>query len=290
MKPANDMRQLFQRAAVHTNPRMDKAVFEVVLAAREKATSEDSTVIRPGIRSVCMRSSITRLAVAAAVIAVIGLGIFEFIGTGGRSGVVWAEVAQKVQASRSVVYRETGESNGDYVITYLSPTQYRSDGFKGGQLWMTMWDNRGTGKRVVLLHAQKGYVLENMTLTEEGNRKHADYQDPAWWVRQFMACRYTKLEPKEIDGTLCEGIETTDLALVADHTSEYVTDSLVARLWVSTKTGYPVLFEGKFHGHMLEGESSRLYTNTTVIDQFQWDVELDAGVFEPNIPPGYEQM
>ncbi len=24
--------------------------------------------------------------------------------------------------------------------------------------------------------------------------------------------------------------------------------------------------------------------------QFQWDVELEAGVFEPNIPPDYEQM
>jgi len=236
-----------------------------------------------------MRSPILKLGIAAAVIAVVGLGLLEFAGTGSKSGVVWAEVLQKVQASRGVIYRDTRGADG-YEITYLSPTQYRSDGFKGGQLWMTMWDNRATGKRVVLLHFQKGYVLEDMTLREEDSRKHANYQDPTWWVRQFMACQYTKLKPKEIDGTLCEGIETTDPALVADHKSKYVTDSLVARLWVSTKTGYPVLFEGEFHGHVLEGGSSRPYTNTTVIDRFQWDVELDAGVFEPSIPAGYEQM
>jgi hypothetical protein len=229
MKPVDNINQLFRHAAVRTNPRMDETVFEVVLAAREKTTSEDSTVTRSGIRSVCMRSPITRLAVAAAVLAVVGLGVFEFIGTGGRSGVVWAEVAQRVQASRGVIYRERGETDGDYVITHLSPTQYRSDGFKKGQLWMTMWDNRETAKRVVLLHFQKGYVLENMTLREEDSRKHANYQDPAWWVQQFMTCRYTKLEPKEIDGTLCEGIETTDLALVADHESAYVTDNLVGQ-------------------------------------------------------------
>ena len=26
------------------------------------------------------------------------------------------------------------------------------------------------------------------------------------------------------------------------------------------------------------------------MNQFQWDVELEAGVFEPNIPPDYKQM
>ena len=27
-----------------------------------------------------------------------------------------------------------------------------------------------------------------------------------------------------------------------------------------------------------------------IMDQFQWDVELDPSLFEPNIPPDYEQM
>jgi hypothetical protein len=26
------------------------------------------------------------------------------------------------------------------------------------------------------------------------------------------------------------------------------------------------------------------------MDQFQWDVELDRGIFEPNIPPDYEDI
>ena len=234
-----------------------------------------------------MRSPIAKLAVAAAIIAVVALGLFEFIDTGNTSGVVWAEVAQRVEASRGVIYRErhgtesqparTMES--DYGITYLSPTQYRAESFKEGRCWITMYDNRSTAKRVVLLHAQKGYVLEDMTLTDEGDRKHANYQDPTYWVRKFMACKYTKLEPREVDGTLCEGIETTDLGLCSDEGLRI--DSLIARLWVSVETGYPVLLEGEFHG-----ESS---TNV-VFDQFQWDAELDPSVFEPNIPPDYEQM
>jgi len=27
-----------------------------------------------------------------------------------------------------------------------------------------------------------------------------------------------------------------------------------------------------------------------IMDQFQWDVEMEAGTFEPNIPPDYKQL
>jgi hypothetical protein len=251
----------------------------IVLAAHETSRPLEpaATLVIP--RRTIMRNPITKLVAAAAVIAVISLGIFEFVGTGSRSGVAWAEVAQKVGASRGVIYRERRGADNDYSITYLSPTRHRSEAFLKGQPWMTMYDDRGTGKRVVLLHAQKGYVLEDMTLTAEGNRKHANFQDPTWWVQKFLTCAYTKLEPREIDGTPCEGIETTDTALVADHDSQV--SSLVARLWVSVETGYPVLFEGEFHGQQ---------SGNVVFDQFQWDAELDPGLFEPKIPADYQQM
>jgi hypothetical protein len=229
-----------------------------------------------------MRSSVTRIAIAAAVVVAVLIGISQFGGS--PAGVAWGQVAQKVQASRGVIYRELrGQerptTDKDREITYLSPTHYRSEGFRDGVPWMTMWDDRAAGKRVVLLHNQKQYAIENFTPTEQSNRKHANYQDPAWWVQTFLACKYAKLEPKEIDSVRCEGIETTDLALLADHENEV--KSLVARLWVSVETGYPVLFEGEFHGQQ---------KSYTVFDQFQWDVAIDPSVFEPNIPAGYEQM
>ena len=55
------------------------------------------------------------------------------------------------------------------------------------------------------------------------------------------------------------------------------------QLWVSVETGYPVLFESKISA---EAEGNQLESQA-VLDQFQWDVELDPGIFEPNIPPDY---
>jgi hypothetical protein len=39
---------------------------------------------------------------------------------------------------------------------------------------------------------------------------------------------------------------------------------------------------GEYKGEVWESES--------VMDQFQWDVELDPNIFEPNIPPDYEAV
>jgi outer membrane lipoprotein-sorting protein len=58
------------------------------------------------------------------------------------------------------------------------------------------------------------------------------------------------------------------------------------RLWVSAETGYPVLYESKMSGES-EGQVWEL---ESVMDQFQWDVELGPDIFEPNIPPDYEKV
>jgi hypothetical protein len=57
-------------------------------------------------------------------------------------------------------------------------------------------------------------------------------------------------------------------------------------LWVSAETGYPVLYESKMSGEY-EGQ---VWESESVTDQFQWDVELNPGIFEPNIPPDYERI
>lgn len=230
-----------------------------------------------------MKSPMTTLAAAAVIIVLVVLGLFELIDTENSSGVVWAEVAHRVEASRGVIYRSRGRSDKDpnqaesgYTMVYVSATKSRSDGFRNGRPWMTMYGNRETGKGVVLLHEQKAYVLENKTPGDEDSQ---DQHDPKWWAREFMAHAHTKLEPTQIEGTLCEGIETRDAALMLDV--PYRMDNFRARLWVSVETGYPVQFEFEFTGE---------YSFHEINDQFQWDVELDASVFEPNIPADYELM
>ena len=145
-----------------------------------------------------------------------------------------------------------------------------------------MYEDREERKRVVLLHKQKGYVKEEMKLIEEEQQILTDMMNPTKRVQNFLSCDYSELGKKTIEGVLCEGFETTDPAFIGvDVPPDLPIESLVAHLWVSVETGYPVLLEAEFEG-TFSGKAS--------LSQFQWDIELEPSVFEPNIPPDYKQM
>lgn len=237
-----------------------------------------------------MKSPITKLAAAAAVIAAVTLGLFEFIGTGSTSGVVWADVAKKVNASRGLIVRcvESISSNeGDYTIKYLSPTHSRSDAYKGGQLTRSFYSDFDTKTFTGIFHTRKHYLIDTFTGSAEGFlEKHEDWMNPRYLVETILSCKHTKLEQKTIEGVLCEGIETTDPAFLGPLPEPVDRLEAQLRLWVNVETQYPVLLESKIsaehNGEVMESEG--------IMDQFQWDVELDPSLFEPNIPPDYESM
>jgi len=275
-------RELDVRAGDRTYNRMR----QIVLDAHESSKQRPSAARLTIARRLTMRKPMIRFAAAAVIITMIVLGLFEFTGTDNISSVVWADVAQKVETSRGVIYHERFANNdpkaiSDHTVIHLSATQYRSEGYQSGKLWITMYEDREAKQRVVLLHGQKGYVKEKMTPTDKDQQILADMMDPRKWVENFLSCEYSELGRKTIEGVLCEGAETTDPGFTgADVPDDLPIESLAARarLWVSVETGYPVLLETEFEG----GSAS--------IDQFQWDVELDPSVFEPNIPADYEQM
>jgi hypothetical protein len=61
-------------------------------------------------------------------------------------------------------------------------------------------------------------------------------------------------------------------------------DSRTSQLWLSIETGYPVLAESEVVGN------DRSLEIRTILDQFQWDVDLDPAQFQVVIPPGYRRM
>jgi len=221
-----------------------------------------------------MRSPIVKFAVAAAVIAAVLIGATLFRSSG--SGVVWAEVAQKVQASRGVIFRstehivpDTYDQENDYSMQYCTSTQSRLDGYKGGQIIKTIWGDCDTKTVVLVDHYHKSYVQNT---SDEKMPDSLQTADPNRWVQRFLSCEYKKLGQKTIDGVLCEGIETTDPAFYGGGNPPEIP---VARLWVGVETGYPVQFEGE-----------RVYRDqrhTYAQDQFQWDVEIDESLFEPPV-------
>jgi len=271
---------------IDTNTQADQAVLNELLEVQRKSMKRSSASVLPYIWRKIMKSHITKLAAAAVVIAAVVLGLFEFLGSNNPSGVVWAEVAQKVEASQGVIYRTISTRSGqpadsDYSIIYLSDNKSRNDSYKGKEIIRTIYCDCNAKTVVFIAHDAKKYTQEAMS-EETLGEQHGAWSNPKRWITEFLSRDYRKLGQKTIDGVLCEGLETTDTTF---GVSTFEVDSLLARVWVSMETGYPVMLEGEVTG----GGDEKIHIKG-ILDQFQWDVELDPSIFEPNIPPDYEQM
>jgi hypothetical protein len=208
------------------------------------------------------------------------MGIKQLGGKG--TSVVWGEVAEKMQANQGLIYRENHLSETDeavYFMYYDCPTHGRTDFYKQGQIVRSIYSNYSTRDFLVIQYDDKCYF--NHPMDEKDIQDHQRQMHLNDWIEAISSRQHTNLGQKTIEGVLCEGIETK-YAIFGDENSP-VEDS-AHRIWVNVKTGYPVLCEvGTI------GVDGKLQVEI-VLDQFQWDVELDTSVFEPDIPPDYEQM
>ena len=252
-------------------------------AMQEQRQSQQTKAARNGpvIGRMIMRNSIVKPAIAAAVIAVVGLGMLEFLGTGGTSGVVWAEVAQRVEASPGVVWRlrTTGSRDpnddwpGAYKITWRSAALTRVDRYRDGQIYRTIYQNVDARTMISLAHDAKKYMKEAMS-DAQVQRVQADkerWTDPRSLLNLCLTLEHHELGQEAINGVPCEGIEAT------------APGGFTGRLWVSVETGYPVLVE-------VEAIDDGNIRPTSTLDQFQWDVDLSPEDVEPEIPADYEPL
>jgi hypothetical protein len=286
MRPTDDIRRFIDKAAVSINPQADKTVLEAVLIAHEKAIDKASAAAKPSARSIIMRNSYVKLALAAVVILAVVLGLTEFLGPGGKSGVVWANVAQKVEASRGVIFRVRTTGNKDlnddwpngYITTRRSPLHSRTDWYRGGQVRRTVYFNRDAKTMLWVAHDARVYYQKPLS-EQELQAPQDGWTNPQQLVDRFLSGKYKELGPKTVEGVLCEGIETTDPAVYA---ATYSIKSFTGRIWVSVETGYPVLVETEVAAG---DDGQRQQTGTA--DQFQWDVEIGTRECETPIPPDY---
>jgi hypothetical protein len=262
---------------------------DVVLSAHRPArtTGSAATLIFTG-RTI-MRNPIARLAVAAAILIALGLGVWAFISTGSHSSVVWAQVADRVDASGGFIYRTRTiqkQANWDQPhefasMTYNSPGHgVRIEGIEGDA--SDSYINYEEGTQVILNHAAKHYIQRTLPPRPAG----AEAEPPAGamakaMILPFTAGAYKEIGRRTLDGVQAEGIETHGFAGFGGN---FQVDSQTSRLWVSVETGYPVLVE-----HEVVGNNGTIEIKT-ILDQFQWDVALDPAQFKTVIPPGYRRM
>ena len=119
---------------------------------------------------------------------------------------------------------------------------------------------------------------QQIDLSDEQAAQVGDTTDPRTWLKMILSGDYVKRGRATINGVIAEGIEC--------HPQEMVGETGTLQLWVDVETNLPVLIEGEMMGM----EAGQMRPHKYVMENFEWNAQLDESVFEPNIPDDYTQM
>jgi len=300
MRPAENIEKLIKNVDVNTNAERDKAVLDDVLEALEESKKKKPAAIKPNIWRTIMRSRITKFAAAAVILIAVMIGMSQFGGSIDGTSVAWAKVAEKIDLLPAFVNREKRIAMSDGkeipffrsdVVGYYSPKygmredMYNEDGLLLHQVY-SLWSEK---KSITIQPALKQYKV-----VELDNVKIEQFRTTLkQLIQPIKSGEYTGLGRKKIDGVEVEGIEISKPNLMAGTGYPIKFDSLVLRLWADVRTSllYRIECEAttsdKYVTQFTDGKPVEI---KGVTKEFQWDVELNKSIFEPNIPDDYTLM
>lgn len=291
----SEFKKIIDRLNINTEPnqkhrddlrRQMLRVFKETKQQSQKPKAPDGV-----LRGTIMKSPITKLAAAAAIIIAILVGLPFFSSNG--SSVVLADVLARVEQTRAFMYRMKTTMTGSMVSGMpdgkreMEGTVTISNDY-GMKMEMTTTDAKSGAEEVT----RRMYVIPDEKVMITVVPKHKKYMrmefdddllarmkkennDPREMLKQMMGCEYTELGRSVIDGIKVEGFRTTDPSFYAnamEHTE--------CTLWVDVEKWLPVRIEMDF-------KMNEQMQVKGVISDFQWDIPVDASDFEPVIPEDF---
>lgn len=284
MKPADKIKELINKSEVATSPGADQRMLAGAQKHLEKLKHNKRAPNQPDIWRIIMKSRISILAAAAVIIIAVLVGINQFGGS--VTSVAWADVAEKLDRIHSYIYRQRDSRTSgpqkegfefigrDTEQIIYSSAKYgkRTDSYKGGQLRFSIYMLPQEKALINVLHSSKECIRYPLLNGYVGGTDLKIRE----MVESLLSNDYVELGFDTIDGLQVEGVELNGQKISGPRL-----DDAVTRLWVDIETGLPVRIE-------LEGLAYRTTTKVKIVqDEFQWNVELQASDFEPDIPSDY---
>lgn len=248
-----------------------------------------------------MESKITRYSVAATILVVASLVLFDPLGLfGGRHGVVLAEVVERMNEVKTMtikeerVYYEIGKDEPllkTNVVQYLSSDrgivdeQYGEDGRLQGRAYIL----KDPPQIVILLVDAKKYV--KLPLTDSAARL-MERLTPRAIVEYFKAGDCKDLGTATVDGRGVTGFETRDSRLFpfsGQYRFLFPIKDIKWQFWIS-KDLLPVAADLEIttgRGFFTVFKELRIVCHDY---DMEYDPNIPATVFDPNIPADYTPL
>jgi len=271
MSSAEKIKKLFAKSKVTVNSKVDDRIVSDALTAFNESEQTKSVSAEPNTWRMIMNKTMTKVAAAAAIIAIVVVGMHYLGVSPDGAGVVWADVLRNMEASQTVTFTLDAEyydeTYGCYwrkgTVKIKEPIR-RFDGINGfrskygqsGEETMIGMMDLSRQNRLLELYPLKkcaftaDYHGDNPTLlTYDGLKK--DFHDEA----------EENLGEMEISGRKAVGFRI-------------VKDNKEIIVWADPDTALPIQIESKAD----DGTETLTLTNIT------FGVELDDQLFDMTVP------
>jgi hypothetical protein len=267
-KDEADFEKVVGRLNVDTepNPVHREKLRRQMLSVFNQAEQEPSTriIVFRTLRSIIMKSPVTKIATAAAIIIAVSIGI-HYLGVPiDGASVAWSQVLEQLSnhtkyKCRQRVVREQGPQVPTMEVYHLNLQQRRQE-VENGDIHII--DMRGEDAITVELKPAEMKAIVT-TLIGFGPKNDPDIID---MVKRFEQETTERLGTKKINGKVLYGFHYQQ----NEHNDFTV--------WVDPKTKLPVEIEIK---HIGIGQ-------TIFLDDFEFDFDLDPSAFSTDVPDGYK--
>jgi len=283
MKSSDQIERLVKNTRVKTSESIDDRILTDAKVAFI-STKKKPIISRLAISKwrIIMKSRITKLTAAAVIIVAVILGL-SITGGPDMASVVWGEVIAKVEQIPALNFDMTTEISypGNKTLSFQSENYVAGDYgtkssiYMNGELFVVKY--RLPNKNLAYIIRPKDKTYMRIDLSDEQAAKGQDPDDPRTWLKIILSGDYTNLGRDNINGVAVEGIECNRPEMTGDENG-------IMRLWVDVETNLPVRIEVEKLGM----EAGQMRPHKFVMENFEWNVELDESVLEPNIPNDYK--
>ena len=267
----------------------ERSAREFAAGAPDVSTNTPKSIHIATLRSIIMKSPITKLATAAivAIACLIGLSLWR----GTESGIALADVLARIEQVKAVrsqwSEKATGEDPNEpyyYEVrgTRLSSQEY---GWKskvedldpngGESTFREMYLYMNT--LITIWPKQKKYQRTEFDNSWGEMMQRSDPRKP---IKGILKYKYESLGRSTMDGIEVAGFRTTD----PNHWGGK-NPQVDIKLWVDVKTLLPVRYDSLASAEVNQ-RGDKISTHYAMHD-FQWDIPVDAAEFEPVIPDDY---
>ena len=270
MSSAEKIKKLFAKSEITVNSKVDDRIVGDSLTAFDESEQTKSVSVEPNIWRMIMNKTMTKVAAAAAIIAIVVVGMHYLGVSPDGAGVVWADVLRNMEASQTVTFTLDGEEyyeNECYwrkgTVKIKGPIR-RFEGINGfrsryGQSSEeTMIGMMDLSRQNRLLEL---YPLKKCAFTADNHGYNPTLLTYDGLKEDFHNEAEENLGEMEINGRKAVGFRI-------------VKDNKVITVWADPDTALPIQIESKAD----DGTETLTLTNIT------FGVELDDQLFDMTVP------